>query len=416
MADIDDRWYRITKGADGRPRKVPTARHGTGSRWAARWRDAGGKQRMRAFDRKLDADNFLTGLRADLMRGSYIDPRAGSMALRAYAEQRWLPAQLHLRPNSAATYGSHLRVHILPALGGRQLGAVQRTDCKSFAAALSAALAPSTVHTVYAVLRSLMQSAVDDKLIAANPCSRVPLPVLTAHVVEPMAAGQVLALADAITPRYRLAVLLGAAAGLREGEALGLTVPRLDFLRRHADIIEQMQNRQLSPLKTKASRRKVPLDDVVLTAATEHMQRWAPGPHQLIITNRCGGPVQRNSFGHCWREAVADARTCGKPPAPAGTRRRACGEQCSDPAHCLPAGTRFHDLRHFYASALIAANLHPKAIQARLGHATMAETMDVYGHLFPASDELGRGALDAALMCAQSAPATDHDNVSAGQR
>src|SRR5690348_15694532 len=56
----------------------------------------------------------------------------------------------------------------------------------------------------------------------------------------------------------------------------------------------------------------------------------------------------------------------------------------------LPLGTRFHDLRHFYASALIAANLNPKVIQARLGHATTAETMDTYGHLFPDSEDLGR--------------------------
>ena len=63
----------------------------------------------------------------------------------------------------------------------------------------------------------------------------------------------------------------------------------------------------------------------------------------------------------------------------------------------LPQGTRFHDLRHFYASALIGAGLHPKAIQARLGHATIAETMDTYGHLFPDSEEHGRGALDTLL-------------------
>lgn len=409
MADVDDRWYRTAEGPDGKPRKVPTARHGTGSRWAARWRDADGKQHMRSFGRKLDAENFLTGLRADLMRGSYVDPREGKVTLRSYAEQRWLPAQLHLRPNSASRYASDVRTHIVPMLGGRPLGALRRPDCTAFVAALVAKpLAASTVHTVYAVLRSLMQSAVDDGLIAANPCARVPLPRIAKHVVEPMTAGQVLALAAAITPRYRLAVLLGAGAGLREGEALGLTVPRLDFLRRRADILEQMQNRQLSPLKTKASERKVPVDDVVLAAATEHMQRWAPGAHQLLITNRLGGPVQRNSFGHCWREAVAAARTCGKPPAPAGQRKAACGEKCADPAHCLPAGTRFHDLRHFYASVLIAANLHPKTIQARLGHATFAETMDTYGHLFPAADELGRGALDAVLapadvrqMCAE---------------
>jgi integrase len=55
-------------------------------------------------------------------------------------------------------------------------------------------------------------------------------------------------------------------------------------------------------------------------------------------------------------------------------------EKCADPVHCLPKGTRFPDLRHFYASALIAANLNPKVIQARLGHASITETMDIYGN------------------------------------
>ena len=76
-------------------------------------------------------------------------------------------------------------------------------------------------------------------------------------------------------------------------------------------------------------------------------------------------------------------------------RRGQCGDTCSDPAHCLPKGTRFHDLRHFYASTLIAANVNPKVIQVRLGHATITETMDTYGHLFPDAEDLGRGAIDA---------------------
>jgi Phage integrase family len=101
------------------------------------------------------------------------------------------------------------------------------------------------------------------------------------------------------------------------------------------------------------------------------MKLFSTGPGGVIVTNRCGRVAQRNSFGTCWREAVAAAG--------------------------LPAGTRFHDLRHFYASALIAANLNPKVIQARLGHATIAETMDTYGHLFPDSGDLGRGAIDAIL-------------------
>jgi hypothetical protein len=84
---------------------------------------------------------------------------------------------------------------------------------------------------------------------------------------------------------------------------------------------------------------------------------------------------------------LAPAGKSSAPPSEEGS----CGEICADLAHCLPKGTRFHDLRHFYASTLIAANLNPKVIQARLGHATITETMDTYGHLFPDAEDLGRG-------------------------
>jgi hypothetical protein len=137
-------------------RKVRTARHGTGKRWLARWRDGNGQQRYRAFERKLDAERFLAGLQADLLRGTYIDPREGKVTLQSYAELRWLPAQVHLRPNSASRYAAAVKSHIIPLLGDRPLGALRRPDCTAFVGVLAAKLAPSTVHTVYAVLRSLM--------------------------------------------------------------------------------------------------------------------------------------------------------------------------------------------------------------------------------------------------------------------
>jgi len=137
----------------------------------------------------------------------------------------------------------------------------------------------------------------------------------------------------------------------------------------------------------------------VLTEISAHIRRFGTGPSQVIVTNRLGKVAQRNAFGDCWRKAVADTRTCGKPPAPSGDGGQ-CGETCGCPAHCLPKGTRFHDLRHFYASTLIAANLNPKVILARLGHATITETMDTYGHLFPDAEDLGRGAIDGIFTTA----------------
>lgn len=57
-------------------------------------------------------------------------------------------------------------------------------------------------------------------------------------------------------------------------------------------------------------------------------------------------------------------------------------------------GPRLPRLRHTYASGPIAQNIHPEVIQARLGHASITETMDTYGHLFPDSDEITSTALD----------------------
>jgi integrase len=380
VARVRDLWW--TSGEPKRKTKRHPDNGGNprAARWLACWVGSSGKEETKAFRVKVHAQAHATAQEADRLRGVYVDQKRGRVLLEDYATGKWLPAQVHLRPNSADTYGSHLRTHILPMFGGRRLGELQRSDMKAFVGLLSDKLAPSTVHTVFAVLRSLLQSAVDDGMIPSNPCARVPLPRVEPRVVVPMAAADVLALADAITERYRVTVWLGAGLGLREGEALGLTVPRIDFLRRVVRIEQQAQGGQLVELKTKASRRRVPADDLILAEITRHMQRpgWRAGPEDVLVTNRCGRIAQRKSFNTCWREAVAAAG--------------------------LPEGTRFHDLRHFYASGLIRANLNPKVVQSRLGHATMAETWDTYGHLFPDDEEIGRGAIESLLGEARPEP------------
>jgi integrase len=166
---------------------------------------------------------------ADAQRGiRSADPKRGAIAVREYGESKFLPAMLHLRPNSADTYASHLRNHIYPVLGNRRLGTITRSDVQAFVTAVSGKVAASTTETIYAVLRAMMQHAVDDdpQVIPSNPCTRIKLPKVRKRVVEPLPADAVLALLAAITPRYRVALALGAGLGLRAGEAFGLTVTR----------------------------------------------------------------------------------------------------------------------------------------------------------------------------------------------
>lgn len=365
-------------------------RRGKGKRYLAIWAGPDGRERTRAFTRKGEADRYGAAMETDALRGIGIDPRRGAMTVREYAETKWLPAQHHHARNTGTVYRAHLGNQIYPLIGDRRIGSVTRTDIKSLVAGMRSQsgepLAPGTVRTAFAVVRAMFASAVDDGLIAVNPCTRVPLPKVRKPKVEPVPAASVLALMEAMPPRFRVAVALGAGAGLREGEALGLTVPRADFLRRRLLIRQQAQHGALAPLKSHASERAVPADDWVLNAVSEHLAAgYGPGPGQVIMTSVAGRIVPSSSFTAAWRAAVELAG--------------------------LPKGTRYHDLRHFYASTLIAANLNPKVIQARLGHATISETMDTYGHLFPDSEDLGRGVVDEAL---EKARAEQYRN--AGQR
>jgi integrase len=392
MARVRDLWFTTDRSQ--------TARYGHGKRWLAVWIGPDGAAHSKAYDRKVDAERFAAAMDADILRGSYVDPRRGAVRIRDYAEDKYLPSLIHLRPNSVGTYASHLRTHVYPLLGDYRIGALGKSDVKSFVAAKARELAPSTVETVVAVLRSMLAAAVEDGVIPVNPCSRIGLPQVTPRVLQPLEPVQVLALQAAMPARYRVAGSLGAGAGLRFGEATGLTVPRVQREMRRIQILEQAQNDVLAPLKTKASRRTIPVGDWVLDDIATHLDQFGPGPHQLVMSTAYGGFLHRNAFGEMWRRAVRLARTCGKPPAEAERQERQCADKCADPAHMIPLGTRFHDLRHFYASALIAANLNPKIIQARLGHATVSETMDTYGHLFHDADDLGSRAVDEALAAA----------------
>lgn len=136
-------------------------------------------------------------------------------------------------------------------------------------------------------------------------------------------------------------------------------------------MLSQAQRGQLAAdLKTEASTRTIPTDEWVLNEISTHLRRFGAGPGEVIVTNRLGRVARRNSFGDRWRLAVADARICGKLSAPAFEGGQ-CSQICADPAHCLPKGTRFHDLRHFYASTLKVSRVALDATFIRLGECVL---------------------------------------------
>ena len=206
-------------------------RGGKKAGWRALYRDNENKQRSKSFDRKADAQRFLATVEADKLRGTYVDPRAGKITLNEYAET-FMAAQVW-REGTRATAQSHIDNHIGPALGNRQLATITRTDVQAFVASLTAkGLAPTTVAGIHVRLVSILEAAVHDGRIVRSPAVKIRLPT-----VIKTAASQVVALdlddvrriADAAPPHLTAFVWLIATAGLRPGEAAGLTVERVEL-------------------------------------------------------------------------------------------------------------------------------------------------------------------------------------------
>ena len=149
---------------------------------------------------------------------------------------------------------------------------------------------------------------------------------------------------------------------------------RASFWPPHSDFANHHQRPRLSsafgPPKTRASVRSVALDERTLTAlreqrkqqATEQLAAGRPGttPGRGWSSATHGSPVSPNALSHHWRHVAA--------------------------ASGLPK-LRLHDLRHTHATLALAAGVHPKVVQERLGHSTVAFTLDVYSHAVPALQE-----------------------------
>ncbi len=341
--------------------------------WRARWREVpSGPQKTRHFERKIDAERFLDTVRGDLARGLYVDPSSGRQRFGDYA-RHWQSAQIH-RPTTAAQVASHLERHILPWFADKQLAAVRPSDVQAWVKGRSQVLAPATVEVVYRYLAAIFKAATEDRLIGTSPCRAIKLPKLLPAPVIPLETDQVLALAEALPERYAPIVITAAGTGLRQGELFGLEVKHIDFLRRTLRVDQQMITLSgrppfIAPPKTPSSHRSVPLPEIVVRTLAAHLA--AHPTDGLVFVNTQGRPIRRNTFGEAWHRAA-----------------RAAG---------IPDWATFHDLRHFYASLLIRHGESVKVVQARLGHASAAETLNTYAHLWPDSEDRTRRAVDHVL-------------------
>ncbi|WP_193604868.1 tyrosine-type recombinase/integrase [Nocardioides dongkuii] len=349
-------------------------------KWRARYRDAGGREHARHFSRKVDARRWLDEVTAAIVTGQYVDPSAGRVTFRVYAEQ-WREAQVH-RPSSQAHVESLLRRHAYPTLGERPLSSLLPSEIQAWVKRLSVdgpgrkALAPSTIGVLHSIVSSVFKAAVRDRRLVANPCEGTRLPKAPKTRVVPPTTEQVDVVRSGMPKRLKALVSFSAGTGMRPAEVRGLTIDRLDVQEREVLVDRQLVavrggRAVFGPPKTEASQRRIPLPQSVVDVLVLHLESYPPGVDGLVFTLDEGTPISRQAMGHLWRPLA-----------------KAAG---------LPERSGPHSLRHYYASLLIRFGESVTTVQARLGHATAAETLDTYSHLWPDSDDRTRDAIDSVL-------------------
>ncbi len=280
-------------------------------------------------------------------------------------------------------------MHILPTFGERELRAIRPSAVQAWVRSRCEACAPRYVRVMLANLSAILGAAVEDGLIATNPCSSrsVRAPAVDTELIVPWTVEQVGAVVAAHPATYRAIPLVAAGCGLRQGEVFGLRVCDVDFLRRRLLVRQQVKlfngKPVLAPPKGRKTR-EVPLANVVGLALAERLRRHPASEDQLVFTTREGGPMNRSYYNHhIWKPAL-----------------RVAGLEAS-------RANGMHALRHHYASVLLDAGESVRALADYLGHSDPGFTLRVYTHLMPSSEDRARAAIDTALGAAEDSLRTD---------
>lgn len=333
---------------------------------------------------KRDAEHALTELLGRLDTGSYVAPTR--QTFKDYLEKDWLPGiKPTLRESTFNSYSKNVRLHVIPHLGGLPLAKVDGPRLNQLYAALlegadRRALSPRTVQYVHTIVHRALKDAVRWSRLPRNAADAADPPrVGTNDRVAKRtwtAAEMTTALAGLAGDRLRGLWRTLAMTGMRRGEALGLRWEDIDLDAATANIsrtLVEVGPRRVgssgiawSTPKTSKGRRQVALDAVTVTVLRAHRRRQAQEKllagagyreEGLVFAEIDGTPLHPKSVSRTWERLVRNLQ--------------------------LPNLT-IHGLRHTYCTLALAAGVHPRVVQERVGHASVGITLDTYSHVNPA--------------------------------
>lgn len=377
-----------------------------GKSWVVYFR-ADGQQVWKSFKVKEEAERYLAEERLKLARGEYHSPV--KVTFREFAAKWLRHTEGRVAAKTFEGYEGVLRVHVLPEFGERQLTqitlealdeflgdwlaggphfrererAMNELEKQKAAAAdrparkVTLGRSPKTVANAVVPLKSMLSQAVRWHYLSSSPAAEVRRPrVERSHdEMRPLTPAEIRKLVDAgPSPEAKTLLLLAATTGMRRGEVLGLRWGDVDHSAGRVWVRRSIgkDGRAQQP-KSQRSVRAIAATPTLLSELRLHRMRSEhKSEDDYVFASEAGTPLDGNNMV---RRYLAPAL-------------RKAGMEA----------IRFHDLRHTFASLLIAQGEHPKLISEQLGHASVQITLDRYGHLMDQSYGDASGRLEAVLF------------------
>ncbi|MBA7615552.1 putative prophage phiRv2 integrase [subsurface metagenome] len=342
---------------------------------------------------KRDAEKRLTELLHSLNRGSYVKPTRLTVA--EYLEQ-WLDGYVatNTAPRTRERYEEIVRLHLIPALGSLLLLALHPQHIqKYYATALESGrrdgkggLSARTVHKHHRVLYEALKHGVRQGIIVRNVAEAVDPPRPQSKEISMVGPGHVRLLLDAAKPTpYYVAFFTAVYTGLRRGELLGLRWCDIDLDLATLSVIQALQQLRggqyiFREPKSRRGRRQIALSPSLAILFREHRTKQENDrrllcrplvPTDLVFSHPDGRPLRPTSVTRAFRAI----------------------------AHSLGLeGVRLHDLRHAHATLMLQQGIHPKIVSERLGHSSVAITLDIYSHVLPGLQEAAARRFEEVLQ------------------
>ena len=349
---------------------------------------------------RKEAERELRRLLVAVDTGAHVDPTRITVG-------QWLTSWLadvrqEVAPRTYERYKEILDNFAVPALGDLRLATLAPIHIKDVYSALATGgrldkkpggLAPQTRRHIHRILSAALARAVEERLLARNPADdfKKRQPKVERRPMVTLTAEQSQFLLDMILhTRVYWPVLMGSATGMRRGEILALRWKNIDLDRASLSVVESLEETK-DGLRFKPPKNDKPRAITLPAFAVDELRRLKRQQAEGLLLL---GVRQMGDTLFC-------ARADGEPLQPRSLTHeftRLIGRLRAD----LPR-IRFHDLRHSHATQLLTAGIHPKVVQERLGHSSIAITQDLYSHVIPTLQQDAAARLEGVFAAAREA-------------